>query len=141
MTAHVVEAAQDAVAAADDDERLVVHLGQEVRAGCGRILLAPDDHPVPAEPPLTLEVEDGRVVVRAPGNSDAARYGFRTDGDLLGGQGRGGRGAPTTAQPKGTVFFGSMNGIAAVFAGQMPPSGATISSAFPGSARPIGTQT
>ena len=41
----------------------------------------------------------------------------------------------------GVSLRGSMNGIAAVVAGQRPPSGASISSAVPGFDSPIGTQT
>ena len=48
---------------------------------------------------------------------------------------------PPSDQPSGTAFFGSRNGMAAVRAGQRPPSGASISSGLPGPDRPIGTHT
>ena len=41
----------------------------------------------------------------------------------------------------GVSLRGSMNGIAAVVAGQSPPSGASISRAVPGFESPNGTQT
>ncbi len=143
MPADVVEAAQDAVPAADDDERLVVDLGQEVGAGRRRVLLAPDDDPVAPEPLGPLELVDRRVVIGAPGQQRGGPVRLADGGDLVGGE----RDEVVTGgswcggQPSGTVFFGSRNGIDAVRAGQMPPSGATISSALPGPASAIGTHT
>ena len=138
VTADVVEAAEHVVATAHDDERLVVDGGQEVRAGRSGILLAPDDDPVAPEPLLAFEVEDRRVVVGATGQQRGGAVRLADRRDLVGGEGRR---DGSCGHPSGTVFFGSMNGIDAVVAGQMPPSGATISRALPGPERPIGTQT
>ena len=140
VTADVVERPDHAVTGADDDERLVVHLGQEVGPGRRRVLLPPDDEPVAPEPALALEVVDRRVVIGPPGQQRGGPVRAADGGDLLGRER--GRGHPGgSGQPSGTVLRGSRNGIAAVRAGQMPPSGATISSSLPGSARPIGTHT
>ena len=145
MAADVVEAAQDAVAAADDDERLVVDLGQEVGPGRRGVRLAPDDDPVAPEPLVPLELVDRRVVIGATGQQRGGPVRLADGGDLVGGERRGaGHGVGLrcrSRQPRGTVFFGSRNGIEAVMAGQVPPSGATISSALPGPASSIGTQT
>src|SRR4029078_12754256 len=65
VAADVVETAQDAVAGTDHDERLVIHLGQEVGARSRGVLLAPDDAPVAPEPSLALELEDRRGVTSA----------------------------------------------------------------------------
>ena len=144
VPADVVEAAQDLVAPADHDERLVVDGRQAVRPGRRHVRLAADDDPVAPEPLGPLELVDRRVVIGAAGQQRRGPIRLADGGDLVGGERRAGvtgiscQGA---AQPSGTVFFGSRNGIAAVVAGQMPPSGATISRALPGPASSIGTQT
>ena len=48
---------------------------------------------------------------------------------------------PSTSQTGTTTGPLTADEIAAVRAGQVPPSGATISSALPGPAKSIGTQT
>jgi len=64
VLADVVEAAQDGVAPAHDDQGLAGHRGEDVGAGLRGILRPPDAHPVLAEPLALLVVEDRRVVVR-----------------------------------------------------------------------------
>ena len=127
MPAHVVERPDDAVPAADDDERLVVHFGEEVGPGRGRVLLPPDDEPVAPEPALALELVDRRVVVGPAGQQRGGPVRAANGRDLLGRERRRGHRRCSWDQPSGTVLRGSRNGIAAVRAGHVPPSGATIS--------------
>ena len=134
VTTHVVEGPQLAVATASDQEWLVVDRGQEIRAGGGCVLLAPDDHPVAPEPFPLLEVVDPGVVIRASGKQRRSPVRLADGCDLL-------RGQRTRGHDFGTSFLGSRNGMAAVRADQRPPSGASTSRGVPGSARPIGTHT
>ena len=74
MAADVVERPELASAAADDEERLAVELGQEVGPGIGRLVDPADDDPVAAQDVLALPVEDRRVVVR-PARAGGGRRG------------------------------------------------------------------
>ena len=139
MLADVVEGADDAVAAAHDDQRLVVDRGQDVRAGCRHVLVAPDDLPVATEEPLPLERVERRVVVRPAGQQRAARYGRRTA--AISASVRSPVAASLVRHALGMSFFASRNGIAAVRAGPARPSGFVDLERVPGAASSIGTQT
>ncbi len=134
MAADVVERAQVTVATAGDQQRLVVDRRQEVRARRRGILLAPDDHPLAAEPLAPLEIVDRRVVV-GPAGQQRRRPIRLADGFDLG------LGQRARGHDFGTSLRGSRNGMAAVLAGQRPPSGASISRALPAPASSIGTHT
>ena len=84
-------------------------------------------------------------MIRPPGQQRGGPVRLPNGGDLLWRERRGrGQGLISwysMTQLLGTSLFGSRNGIAAVCAAHVPPSGATISRALPGSASAIGTQT
>ena len=84
MAADVVERAQHAVPCPDDDEWLVVDLGQEVRAGRRGVLLAPDRDPVAPEPFAALELVDLGVVIGTTGEQRRCPVRLADGGDLFG---------------------------------------------------------
>ena len=156
MPADVEERAQREVTTAHHDDVLAVELDEGIGARVRDVHLAGDHDPVGPQDVLALPVEDRGVVIGALRQQRGGAV-LATDGrDLVGGDGRrGARGRghewnlrsgarPIRApmrQPSGMAFLGSMNGIAALRAGHWPPSGATISSGVPGSARSIGSHT
>ena len=75
MAADVVEAAEPAVLAADDEDALAHHVDGEEVAGLGRMVRAAGVEPLAEEDLLPLELEHlGRVVVPS-GKGRASRAG------------------------------------------------------------------
>ena len=88
MLADVVEAAQDAVPAPDDEQRLVVDRRQEIGRRLRCVRVAPDDDPVAPEPAFALEIVDRLVVVGATREQRRSPVGLAHGCDLLGGERR-----------------------------------------------------
>ena len=129
---------QRRVTAADDDERLLIDLGQHVRTRRRNVLPALDHDPVAPEPLATLEVEETLAVIRPTGQQRGAPKRSPDAGDLVGGEETGGGGG---GHDLGMSFFASRNGIAAVVAAQRSPSDDMISSGVPGEDSSSGSQT
>ena len=58
MTANIVEATNRAIFAADDDERIGIHLEREVIAGFGDLARVPGEKPAPAPDALPVGAID-----------------------------------------------------------------------------------
>ena len=86
VAAHVVEGPEPIIRPADRDERLADQIEREIGARIRSILLAADTDPLAEEPFLSLEREDGRVVVRPGGQERRAAKGPPDRGELLRGQ-------------------------------------------------------
>ena len=141
VAADVVEGAQHAVAAADDDERVVVELDE--RCTCPGSATSSSRATMIQSRRTTLarsHVEDGGVVVGALGQQRGAAVLAADRGELVRGQDRRGEGrGGGHAERHLLLRVEERDGRGR--AAQRPPSGASISRALPASARPIGTHT